>query len=117
MMLLMAIGIVSAGTIKIITDMKYFPEDVTLYWKNLNHGPHADYLEVTNFNYNHDTREISGLVEGNNLYWVIIVGDPLLNLGPCEINVKDIDFRPWNYVIIEKWFFRFPVDPGTPITQ
>jgi len=48
---------------------------------------------------------------------VIIHGNVPPNLFPCEINEEEIDFRPWNYVIIEKLFFSFPVDPGTPITQ
>ncbi len=98
--------------------MKFFENDITLYRKNLDLGPHEPYRQEDISNkYNSETREIYNLVEGNNLYWVVIVGDPLLNLGPCEINVSGIDFRTGSYKIIEKMFFHFPVDPGTPITQ
>ncbi len=117
MLLLVAIGIVNAGTIKFITDMIFFENDITLYRKNLNDGPYANYEPMIVNHYNENTKEIYNLVEGNNLYKIKIQGDPLLNLGPCEINVEGIDFRTGSYKIIEKMFFHFPVDPGTPITQ
>jgi hypothetical protein len=114
----LTIGVVSAGTIKFITDMHFNEDDIILYRKNLDLGPHEPYRQEDISNkYNSESREIYNLVEGNNLYWVHIQGDPLLNLGPCEINVSGIDFRTGSYKIIKKMFFLFPVDPGTPITQ
>ncbi|MFA7056138.1 MAG: hypothetical protein WC155_01080 [Candidatus Cloacimonadales bacterium] len=117
MLILVAVGVVNAGTIKIVTDMKFYEHDITLYRKILDHGPHAQYEPMTDFFYNRENREITNLIEGNNLYWVIIKGDPLLNFGPCEISVEGIDFRSGNYVVIKKMFFLWPDDPGTPITE
>lgn len=118
MLILVAVGVASAGTIKFITDMKFGENDIVLLRRNLHLGNDWGYKEI-DFHYNDDLREIYNLDMGTNyLYWVKIIGNPMINFGPCEINVKDINLDDYcGYYIIEKMFFHFPNDPDTPITQ
>lgn len=121
MLILVAVGVafgnVRRGTIKFLTDMKFSKSDIDLRRRNLDIGDDWDY-QVIDFDYDEDLREITNLMAGNFRYWVFILGNPMINFGPCEINVKDINLDDYcGYYIIEKMFFHFPNDPDTPITQ
>lgn len=113
MLLLVAIGIVSADVIKIRTDLRLTAGDITLEGYD-NYDWFGIYIPVT-VNYNSTTKELT--VYDNWTYRVRINGFTLIEGYPAEISESGIDMGYYDYYVIEKYFDIVPGDPGTPITQ
>lgn len=110
MLVLMTVGIMSAATIHIKTDMSFGQEDI--YIERL--GQYNQYYEHFIWTFNENTREIS---IGAGTYNIVINGLTSLDNDPVCIERTGIYLLEDSYITIEEYFDMSKPDPGTPITQ
>ncbi len=110
MLFLVALGIISADIIEIKTDMNFDRQDITVRIL----GEYNLYYPYPTY-FNEQTRELT--VADSGTYTVSVDGESFLDFRSLNITEWGIDLRTADYYLIEKYFDRFPHDPGTPINQ
>lgn len=114
MLILVGVGVASAATIKIKSDLRFDRYDIQM-WKL---GPYNQYYKISlgpDYEYNEQTREITNL--GAGIYHLKINGLSSIFFRPVYIERWNIYLLEHSYVTITEYFDMAPEDPGTPITQ
>ncbi|MFA7057079.1 MAG: hypothetical protein WC155_05905 [Candidatus Cloacimonadales bacterium] len=113
MLILVAVGVVSAATIKIKSDMSFDKCNIQLWVR----GEYNLYYPLlpSKFGYNENTREITNLSAG--IYHLKIDGLSSIFFRPVCIERWNMYLLEHSYVTITEYFDMSPGDPGTPIIQ
>lgn len=110
MLVLMTVGIMSAATIHIESDMHFDRDDIFI--EKL--GQYNQYYQYTSWTFDEMNREI---ILGPGIYHIVIDGLSGLDYDPVRIERWGIYLLQNSYITIEEYFDMAKPDPGTPITQ